>query len=107
MHRARETVSDGGEPRRRVHIRSRVRARTGPLQTLSPCAKLTGGWPVLDVAGAMHHRIILTVPCWRAQRVPLLDTVETVRGRHVARRLKIADLHAADEASSRAHAESH
>lgn len=55
----------------------------------------------------MHHRVILTVPRWRTQGVPLLDAVQPVRCRHIARRLQVTDLHAADETSSRTHAQSH
>jgi len=77
------------------------------LSDIGTCTKLTSGWPILDVTGAMHHRVILTVPRRRTQGVPLLDAVQPVRCRHIARRLQVTDLHAADETSSRTHAQPH
>lgn len=69
--------------------------------------KLTGGWPILDVTGAVHHRVVLAVSRGRAQRVPLLHTVQTVGRCHVARGLQVADFHPAYESPSRAHAQPH
>lgn len=65
--------------------------------------KLTGGWPILDVTGAVHHRVVLAVTRRRAQRVPLLHTVQAMSRCHVARGLQVADFHTAYKASSRAH----
>lgn len=77
------------------------------LSDIGTFTKLTGGWPILDVTGAMYHRIILTIPRRRTQGVPLLDTVQPMRCGHIACRLQVTDLHAADETSSRTHAQSH
>jgi hypothetical protein len=68
---------------------------------------LTGRRPVFYVPGAVHNRVALSVPRGWTQGIPLLHAMESVGGCHVAARLQVADLHAADETPPRAHAETH
>lgn len=68
-------------------------------------AILTSGRPIFYVPGAVNDRVALAVPRGRPQGVALLHAVQAVGRGHVAARLQIADLHAADEAAPRAHAQ--
>lgn len=103
--RERETVTQSWHI---VNVRSCVRFFRLTISTDDETrVKLTGRWPIFDITGAMHHRIILAVPCRWSQGVPLLHTMQPVCRCHVACGLQIPDFHAADKASSWTHAESH